>query len=81
MSVGGSEFIGSETRMALNLNQIKGRIKQATGAVTGDRKLQRDGRRDERTESAKKKADAAIDAVHDKIAGVAETLHPGDTER
>ena len=67
--------------MGLNLNQMKGRIKQATGAVTGDRKLQRDGRREERIEGAKKKADGAIDAVQDKLAGVADTLHPGDNER
>lgn len=67
--------------MGLNLSQMKGRIKQATGAVSGDRKLQRDGRRDERTESAKKKADGAIDAVHDKLAGVTDTLHPLDKQR
>jgi uncharacterized protein YjbJ (UPF0337 family) len=60
---------------------MKGRIKQATGTLTGNRKLRRDGRRDERAGQAKNKADGAIDAVHDKLAGVAETLHPGDEER
>ncbi len=47
--------------------KAKGRAKQAAGAVTGDKELQREGKRDERLGSLEDKADDATDAVHDKV--------------
>lgn len=47
--------------------KAKGRVKQVVGAMTGDKKLQREGKRDERVGSLKKEADDATDAVHDKV--------------
>lgn len=53
--------------MSGNTKKAKGRIKQATGAITGNKELQRDGKRDERLGSLEDKADDATDAVHDKV--------------
>jgi len=53
--------------MGGNTKKAKGRAKQAVGAVTGNRKLQREGKRDERVGSLEDKADDATDAVHDKV--------------
>lgn len=57
---------------------VMGRIKQAIGSLTGNKKQQREGRRDEHAGQAKQQADDAIDAVSDKVGDVAETLHPND---
>lgn len=66
--------------MAGNTDKIKGRIKQAVGAIAGNKKLQRDGRNDERAGRVQEKADDAIEVVHDKLGDVAETLSPGEKE-
>jgi uncharacterized protein YjbJ (UPF0337 family) len=54
--------------------QWKGRIKQAAGTVTGNKKLEREGRADrlsgeakERVTQAKNKADELIDKVTDTV--------------
>lgn len=60
--------------MSAKTDQVKGRIKQAIGALAGDEKLKRDGRRDERAGRTKQKADEVIDVVRDKIEDVVETL-------
>ncbi len=49
-----------------------GRVKQAIGAITGDKGLQRRGRREERLGSLQGTADDATDAVHEKVDGVIE---------
>jgi uncharacterized protein YjbJ (UPF0337 family) len=59
--------------MSGKTDQVKGRIKQAIGALTGDEKLKRQGRRDERAGAAKQKVDGAIDVVRDKLEDVALT--------
>ena len=66
--------------MAGNTAKIKGRIKQAAGAIAGNKKLQRDGRNDERAGRVQEKADDAIKVVHDKLGDVAETLSPSEKE-
>jgi uncharacterized protein YjbJ (UPF0337 family) len=60
--------LGGKTKKA------KGRVKQAAGAITGDKKLQREGKRDERFGSLEKKTDEATDAVHDKLDEVIENV-------
>jgi uncharacterized protein YjbJ (UPF0337 family) len=61
--------------MSGNAKKAKGRIKQAAGAITGDKKLQREGKRDERVGSLENKADDVTDAVHDKVDEVIEVSH------
>jgi uncharacterized protein YjbJ (UPF0337 family) len=57
-----------------NLDEAKGRAKQAVGDLTGDRDMQREGKVDERAGQAKEKVDEiegkakdAVDAVKDKV--------------
>ncbi|MEO5724628.1 MAG: CsbD family protein [Ilumatobacteraceae bacterium] len=57
-----------------NLDQAKGRVKQAAGALTDNDKLKSDGRRDEKAgkvkevlEDAKDKAEGLVDRVKDKF--------------
>lgn len=60
--------------MGGNTKKAKGRAKQAAGAITGNKKLQRAGKRDERVGSIEDKADDATDAVHDKVDEVIENV-------
>lgn len=48
---------------AVNTDKIKGRIKEAAGALTGDAKLKREGRLDQAAGRAKQAADKVIDKV------------------
>lgn len=63
--------------MGLRKGKVTGRIKQAIGAVTGDERLKRDGRRDERSAAVKEKTDGAIGVVRDKVEVASETLRTG----
>lgn len=67
--------------MSAKTDQVKGRIKQVIGALAGNEKLKRDGRRDERAGRTKQKADEVIDVVRDKIEDVVETLPSGTKEK
>jgi uncharacterized protein YjbJ (UPF0337 family) len=60
--------------MSGEVDKIKGRTKQAAGALTDDENLQKEGERDEAAgkvkdgvNSVKKAADDAVDAVVDKL--------------
>lgn len=66
--------------MGGNTDKVTGRIKQAVGAIAGNKKLQRDGRNEERVGRIKEKADDAIDVVRDKLEETAETLSSGEKE-
>jgi len=44
---------------------IKGRLKEAVGDITGDERLQREGKIDQVSASAKKKFDQAADKLKD----------------
>lgn len=46
---------------------MKGRAKEATGAMTGDRKLKREGKVDQASASVKEKVSDAVDAVKDAV--------------
>jgi uncharacterized protein YjbJ (UPF0337 family) len=62
-------------------DKVTGRIKQAIGALTGNEKLKRHGRADERAGRIKRRSDATIDVVLDKLGDAAETLHASDKEK
>jgi uncharacterized protein YjbJ (UPF0337 family) len=48
-------------------DQLKGRVKQAAGDLTGDRDMKREGQVDEAAGGAKEKVGKAKDWVNDKI--------------
>jgi uncharacterized protein YjbJ (UPF0337 family) len=48
-----------------NINRAKGRVKEAAGALTGDRRLKNEGRVDQAKGSAKK----AVDKVSGTLTG------------
>ena len=56
--------------MGENRDQVMGRIKQSIGALTGDRALRRQGRRDELVGRTKHHADHAIELTRSKLEGV-----------
>ena len=60
--------------MGGNTKKAKGRVKQAVGALTGDKKLKREGEREERVGSLENKTEDAADAVHDKVDEVIEKV-------
>lgn len=53
--------------MGPNIEEIKGRVKQAAGALTGDRKMKADGKSDEAAGKAKHVVQQAADAAKDTI--------------
>jgi len=44
-------------------DELKGRVKEAAGALTGDRKLKREGRDDQTVGKFKQKVEKVIDRV------------------
>jgi uncharacterized protein YjbJ (UPF0337 family) len=46
-----------------NIDTAKGRIKEAMGSLSGNRRLQREGRADQAKGSAKKAANKVIDTL------------------
>ncbi len=53
--------------MAGEGDQAKGRIKEATGALTGDKDLKNEGKVDQGTGKVKDAADSAADKVKDVL--------------
>jgi len=47
--------------------EMKGRAKEATGAMTGDKKMKREGKVDQTSASVKDKVSDAADAVKDAV--------------
>jgi anti-anti-sigma factor len=60
--------------MGGSTKKAKGRVKQAAGAITGDKKLKREGKADERVGNLQNKTEDAADAVHDKVDEVIEKV-------
>ena len=61
------------------MDEIKGRVKEAAGALTGNKDLQRDGKADSAAgkvkdvvDSAREKASDAVDAIRDKGKDIAD---------
>jgi uncharacterized protein YjbJ (UPF0337 family) len=52
-----------------NLDEAKGRAKQAVGDLTDDDDMRREGKVDEKSGQLKDKASDAIDKVKDKVTG------------
>ena len=48
-------------------DELKGRVKEAAGALTGDAKLKREGRMDQAVGKAKQAADKVIDKVGNAV--------------
>jgi uncharacterized protein YjbJ (UPF0337 family) len=55
--------------MTENLDDAKGRVKEAAGDLTGDEDLQREGKIDQATGTAKEKVGEAADKVKDTVTG------------
>ncbi len=55
--------------MSGTVDQAKGRLKEAAGAITDDEKLRREGKLDQAVGKVKNAAEKALDAVTDKIKG------------
>jgi uncharacterized protein YjbJ (UPF0337 family) len=55
--------------MTENLDDAKGRVKEAAGDLTGDDDLQREGKVDQAAGSAKEKVGEAADKVKDAVSG------------
>ena len=60
--------------MSGTTDQVKGRVKEAAGDLTGDKSLQHEGKADrvggevkEKAESFKEKVEGAVDSVRDKV--------------
>jgi len=61
--------------MSGEADKLGGKIKQATGDVTGNDDLENEGERDEKAGEAKNKVDDAKDAVNDGIDSVKDALN------
>ena len=48
-------------------DKVKGRVKEAAGALTGDRKLKREGRADQAVGKVKQKVEKVIDKVKEAL--------------
>ena len=48
-------------------DEVKGRVKEAAGALTGDKKLKREGKADQVAGKVKQKVEKVIDKVKDAI--------------
>lgn len=62
-----------------NADQVKGRIKEAAGDLTGDKDLKREGQTDraagrakELVDTAKEKTENAVDALKDRVHDLAQ---------
>jgi uncharacterized protein YjbJ (UPF0337 family) len=53
--------------MTENLDDAKGRVKEAAGDLTGDEELQREGKIDQATGTAKEKVGEAADKVKEAV--------------
>jgi uncharacterized protein YjbJ (UPF0337 family) len=53
--------------MSGKTDQMKGKLKQAAGVLTGDKKLEREGKLDKAAGSVKKDVEGAVDKVKEAI--------------
>ncbi|MBD2834174.1 MULTISPECIES: CsbD family protein [Streptomyces] len=56
------------------MDKLKGKAKEATGKVTGDRRMEAEGK----TDQAKAKAEGALGATGDRAKGVKDSLTDDD---
>jgi uncharacterized protein YjbJ (UPF0337 family) len=55
------------TRSSGKSDELKGRVKEAAGALTGDKKLKREGKADQAVGKIKQKVEKVIDKVKDAL--------------
>lgn len=68
MAVAGEDLQKGESIMASGKSdELKGRVKEAAGALIGDAKLKREGKTDQAVGKLKQKAEKAIDKVKDTL--------------
>jgi uncharacterized protein YjbJ (UPF0337 family) len=67
-----------EVTMGKNLDEAKGRVKEAAGDLADDDDLQRDGALDRVGAAVKDKADDAAEKVGDAVDSVKDSLRPSD---
>jgi uncharacterized protein YjbJ (UPF0337 family) len=60
--------------MGSKTDKIKGRIKEAVGALTDNDDLKREGQRDQAVGEVKEAAESAVEKVKDKVEQVAEKV-------
>lgn len=48
-------------------DEVKGRVKEAAGALTGDKKLKREGKTDQTVGKVKQKVEKVIDKAKDAL--------------
>jgi uncharacterized protein YjbJ (UPF0337 family) len=60
--------------MSGKTDEMKGRVKEAAGAITDDDKLRREGKIDQATGKVKQAADKAADKVKDAAQRVSEKI-------
>jgi uncharacterized protein YjbJ (UPF0337 family) len=60
-------FDRKESNMSGEMDQAKGRMKQAVGDLTDDKDLKAEGKADETGGKVKDKFDDAVDSVKDKV--------------
>jgi uncharacterized protein YjbJ (UPF0337 family) len=48
-------------------DEVKGRVKEAAGALTGDKKLKQEGKVDQAVGKIKQTADKVVDKIKDKL--------------
>lgn len=70
----GKDMTGRNHTMTQHTDDLKGRIKEAAGTLTGNDELQQDGKRDQQAAKAKQAVDKARDVVNDGIDAVKEKL-------
>jgi uncharacterized protein YjbJ (UPF0337 family) len=58
---------GGATMASGKTDELKGRVKEAAGALTGDKKLKREGKTDQAVGKVKQQAEKIIDKVKDTI--------------
>jgi uncharacterized protein YjbJ (UPF0337 family) len=56
-------------RMAGKVDQAKGRVKEAAGALTGNQRLKQEGKMDQAAGKVKSAATKTVDAVKNAVAG------------
>jgi uncharacterized protein YjbJ (UPF0337 family) len=60
---------GGTTMASGKTDELKGRIKEAAGALTGDKQLKREGKTDQAVGKVKQQAEKVIDKVKDTLKG------------
>ncbi len=55
--------------MTGNMDEAKGRVKEAAGTLTGDDKLRREGKIDQAAGKVKKATEKAVDSVKQAVQG------------